>query len=472
VTILNRYRPWLWSGLLWLTLTPAMAQSAPAPDTTPTSPERPTIENQRWEENWAVLADPSLRTEPLDALKYIPLSPDPDVYLSLGANARERVESFDAPVFGVGHQKSGTYLLDRLEIDADLRIDGWQAYVQLQDDRAAGKPTVTPVDADMLDLEEAFIAYVGDVGDGVLKLRAGRQEFNFDLQRFISARDGPNVRQAFDAIWGDYEIHDWRIISFASHPTQYRDITVFDDYSDSNLVLDGFRVERRALGPGDLAIYYLRYQNDMARFAAVSGMERRNAVDIHYDGKTGQIDFDAEFMGQQGTIANRPLLAWAFGGRIGYSFPRPAYTPSVYVQVDAASGNTSRNGTYGTFNPLFPNGYYFPLAGLTTYANLVHVKPVFSISPAQGLSVDVGLGLQWRQTTQDAIYTIPTQAIPNTLGRGDLWSAAYLQLDIAQKINAHITVSAQIVQYQVGETIRRAGGHDTDYAMVQLSLAW
>jgi hypothetical protein len=66
-------------------------------NTTPIIPQahdRPKIGLNRWQEDWSVLADPALRTEPLDNLKYIPLSSaDPQSYVSLGHNLRERVES-------------------------------------------------------------------------------------------------------------------------------------------------------------------------------------------------------------------------------------------------------------------------------------------------------------------------------------------------------------------------------------------
>ena len=110
-----------------------------------------------------MLADPALRTEPLDDLKYIPFSSsDPKSYMSLGAGLRERFESNDAPFFGVGHQPSENYVIQRAEIDADIHPNAhWQIFTQLQDDRAFWKQMLTPVDADKLDLEQAFIAYQG-----------------------------------------------------------------------------------------------------------------------------------------------------------------------------------------------------------------------------------------------------------------------------------------------------------------------
>jgi hypothetical protein len=435
------------------------------------TPQRPVIQDQRWEENWSVLADPALQTEPLDALKYIPLSPDGQVWLSLGANARERMESFSNPNYGTPGQKSNTYLLDRTEVDADLRIYGWQAFVQLQDDRAPGKSPLTPADADELDLEEAFLAHVGQVGDGVLKVRVGRQEFAFDQQRFVSDRDGPNVRQAYDAVWVDYEISKWRIITFASDPVQYRNTALFDDYSGRSLQLDGFRVERRDVGPGNLAIYYLRYKRDDAQFIGASGTEHRNAFDAHYAGQDGPVDFDIEAMIQQGSVGNRPVLAWAFGERSGYRLDAP-WSPELALQIDAASGNTSSHGTFGTFNPLFLNASYFSLANVTTYVNLIHVKPMISAVPAKGWMLEAALGFQWRETTNDAVYTVPMQPVANTAGHGSLWTGTYLQLDVSKQINANVSVSAEFVQFEAGDSIRAAGGHNVTYGEVQVSLAW
>ncbi len=73
---------------------------------------RPAISSSRWDEDWLVLADLTLHTEPLDAFKYVPLSAiDPKSYLSLGLNLRKRFESNDAPAFGSGESRGDSYLL-------------------------------------------------------------------------------------------------------------------------------------------------------------------------------------------------------------------------------------------------------------------------------------------------------------------------------------------------------------------------
>src|SRR6266436_9727986 len=168
----------------------------------------------RWQEDWSALADPRLRTEPLDSLKYIPLPfDDPKSYVSLGLTLRERFELNDTPAFGTGSNKGDHYLLHRLQWHVDVRPNAqWQMFVQFEDVRAPAKSFITPVDENQLDLRLPFIAYADSLWGGTLKARVGRQEMAFDLQRFVSVRYGPNVRQAYDAIWLDWEKREWRFI--------------------------------------------------------------------------------------------------------------------------------------------------------------------------------------------------------------------------------------------------------------------
>ena len=154
--------------------------------------DRPKIGLNRWQEDWSVLADPALRTQPLDDLKYIPLSSsDPNSYASLGVNLRERVESTQVGPFGIGNSRTNTYLIQRLEVHADIRPAAhWQIFVQLQDDRALSKDLITPADKDPLDLEQAFVTYSNELGGGQLKVRLGRQQMGFDLQARVRILQG------------------------------------------------------------------------------------------------------------------------------------------------------------------------------------------------------------------------------------------------------------------------------------------
>ena len=114
---------------------------------------RPSILFNRWQEDWSVLADPAVPREPLDSLKYIPLSQsNPKTYMSFGVNLRDRFESNNSPLFGIGAaNQNNNYLLSRSELQADLRAAGhFQIFVQLESDFAPWKSPLTPVDQESL----------------------------------------------------------------------------------------------------------------------------------------------------------------------------------------------------------------------------------------------------------------------------------------------------------------------------------
>lgn len=454
--------------------TAAGSDTVAAAATPAASCARPAIMFNRWQENWSVLANPCVPKKPFDSLKYIPLFGNPDAYISLGMVWRERVEMNDAPLFGLGSGRDDTYLLQRLEVHADVRLGPHvQIFTQIESAQPYGKDNVTPVDKNPLDLRQAFVAITEPLGPGTFKFRVGRQEMAFDLQRFISVRDGPNVRQAFDALWADYETGPWRWIAYASQPVQYRDNSDFDDVSNRDLTFSGVRVERKGVGPGDVSAYYSRYNRNNARFLDATGNEHRDVFDARYAGTLGHIDWDVEGMYQSGHVGNKTIGAWALGSLAGYTLASAPWTPRLGVQVDAASGdNHPGDGRIGTFNPLFPNGYYFALAGYTGYANLIHVKPTLTLKPNSKLTLLAGVGLQWRETTADAVYQQGSAVVPGTAGHGTSWTGFYTQLRADYAVAANLTAAVEAVHFQVGPSLRDLGARNADYIGAELKFGW
>jgi hypothetical protein len=454
------------------------AQDAAAGSTQDSPPqnaaERPVLRSNRWQEEWSVLANPALRKQWGDALKYIPLDKhDPRTYLSLGMNLRERAEMLNAASFGSGGSAADTYLLQRLQLHADLHFANyWQAFMQVEDVLTGGKKIIGGADRNPWDLRLAFLSYARPFAGGTLKARVGRQDFAFDLQRFVSLRDGPNVRQSFDAAWADWETGTWRFIGFVSQPVQYRDAQSFDDVSNRHFRFDTLRIEHLLWGKDELSAYYAFYGRDDARYLDASGDERRDVYDLRFAGSAAGLDWDLEAMSQHGHVGEKDIDAWGAGARLGYTLP-VAWTPRLGLQVDAASGDRRPgDGTVGTFNPLFPNGYYFSLAGFTGYTNLRHVKPSLTIKPTARFSLLFALGFQWRQTTADAIYVQPNIPLPGTAGLGSRWTGVYGQLRADYVFSPNFAGAVEAVHYDIGQAIRMAGGHDSDYVGVEGRFAW
>jgi hypothetical protein len=84
---------------------------------------------------------------------------------------------------------------------------------------------------------------------------------------------------------------------------------------------------------------------------------------------------------------------------------------------------------------------------LTTYANLIHVKPSVTVKPTSSL----------------------TFLAAGSAGR---WTGAYGQIRAVYAFNSHLTGAIEAVYFGVGSTIRRAGGHNSDYVGVELNFGW
>jgi hypothetical protein len=438
------------------------------------TPDRPAIAFNRWSEDWSALADPDVPREPLDELKYIPLSDDDArTYLSFGAIIRERFEVNDAN-FGTGGNQQDSYLLSRTEAHADLRIAGQvQIFVQLQSDTAPGKERLSPVDQDRLGIEQTFVAVSEPLGDGAVAIRIGRQENRFDLQRFLSVRDGPNVRQSYDGVSVVYTRGAWRFITLYTHPVQNRDSSLFDDYSSPHLSFGLARIERQVTSSSSLSAYVGQFRQDDARFPSASGNERRELVEVRYTGVSGRVDWDAEAMSQSGRIGAQAIRAWATGVVIGKTLGSSTVRPRISLQFDAASGDKNpADNQLNTFNPLFPSGYYFTTAGYTTYANLVHLKAGSSITPVANVRLNFGIGVEWRATVADAIYTLPDVPVPDTAGRGGRYVGTYGQFRAECGLTPHIALALEAVHFSAGATVVSVGGHDTNYLGAEVRYGW
>lgn len=437
--------------------------------------QRPPPQSNRWQEDWSAYGGRGRCCMAADRLKYLALPGLGErAFLSLGANLRERWEYTDAAGFGAAGQTADGWLLQRLQAHADLRLDAhWRLFVQIEDVRSSGKRAPGPADRNPLDLRLAFLAYVRPLAGGWLKLRAGRQDFAFDLQRFASLRDGPNVRQSFDALWADVERGRWRLIAFASQPVRYRPLSAFDDRADSGLRFHLFRIERQVAGGNALSAFHAWYAEDGAGWAGVSGNERRHVTDLRFAGKRGGWDWDLEAMVQHGRIAGASIRAWAAGGRLGFTFDGPLQ-PRLGLQVDAASGDRhGGDSSVETFNPLFPNGgYYFTLAGYTGYSNLLHLRPSLSLRPLAPLKLSLSRGLQWRQNRADAVYLQPAVPLSATAGAASRWTGAYTQARGDFTLSPYQSFAIEAVRFDAGATVRAAGGRDAGYLGVEYKWAW
>lgn len=394
-----------------------------------------------------------------------------------GIDWRGRVESIDAPAFGTrGQTGTDVAFLQRLQVHADIALNArWTVQGALEDVRTFGKEHPTPTDRNPTDLRTAWIAYARPWHDGTIGLKVGRQEFAFGQQRFLSVRDGPNVRQAFDAAWLRFARGPWTFDAFIGRPVQYFADEPFDDESGPDARLHLLRVERKTRELGEVTAYYARVHNEDTQIADIEGREQRHAIDVRWAREAGDtgLDWDVEGMVQWGRVGVADVRAWAAGARGGYTFAQ-RWRPRIGLQIDGASGDRrAGDARLDTFNPLFPNGSYsFSRAGLTGYVNLLQFKPSLEVSPSEDLVLGIYNGFVWRDTTADAVYLQPDVAIDGTAGTPGRRTGTYLQLRADWQASEHLAFAVEFVDFRISDTIRAVGGEDSRYAAVEASVTW
>jgi len=154
-------------------------------------------------------------------------------------------------------------------------------------------------------------------------------------------------------------------------------------------------------------------------------------------------------MGQIGTVGSKTIRAWRLG-------PAPATrSPINLAPADRHSGRCSlgrqtRRRQYDrNVQSAIPERYYFTLAGYTGYTNLIHIKPSVVVKPADRLSLMGAVGLQWRQTTADAIYVQPNNPVPGTAGRGGRWTGIYGQSPSRICRRSNLVGAIEAVHYEI-----------------------
>lgn len=395
------------------------AATASAQTEPPAAPVRPAYQPLRFLEDWSVLA----RGTPTDAdvwdrIKYIPLSDDESVWLSLGGSMRFRAEHWSDFAFGAaGVENDDTFLLWRLLLHADLHLgENVRVFVEgksaLSTDRdlPGGRRTL---DVDALDLEQAFIDLKFTLSDDAsLTVRPGRQQLLFGKQRLISPLPWSNTQRRWDGVSAALRSGNWTTHGFWAHfvPVQKYD---FND-ADAQTRLFGVYASKAA-GSGTAAhpgvdLYAIGLnRDDSLSVNGTTGREERYTIGGRLFGAIGEsgFDFDAEGAYQFGRVGRSDVSAWMFGGEVGYRPKGWGGAPRFWLGVDYGSGDDQPGGDVETFNQLFPLGHAFlGQADILGRQNVLGMSLGVTFTPFTRTKLDVVLHSFHRASRDDAVYNV------------------------------------------------------------------
>lgn len=438
-----------------------------------TAQDRPSFQNLRFTENWAVLKTaPPEQTDLFDPIKYIGLGSDDWAWLSLGGQLRERVEAWNGYAFGAPPtaDDDAVYLVSRLLVHADLHLGShFRAFVEgkssLATDRDlnGGRRTL---DVDELDLQNAFADVSFNVSDVKVTLRGGREEMALGKERLVSPLDWSNTRRTFDGAAALVSLDRWNARAFWSRPV------LVDKYDfnepDEASQFYGLYVTHAPLAQGAITydLYWLGLDRENATFNDTTGTDERHTLGTRIAGPIpwGKTDYEVEAAYQLGSLGAADINAYMVTAQAGTVFAGIGARPRFDFGIDYASGDSKAgDDDVETFNQLFPLGHaYLGFIDIVGRQNIVDLRESASCELfASTLKLDVHYFL--RASDNDALYNASGQVVrAGNLG-SDNEIGTELDLTLKRAFGRHLTVLVGYSHLFAGNFIEESGpDEDTD----------
>ncbi len=457
---------------------------AQTPDPTPAhAPQpgvRPPLSPFPRFEDWSFLRDPSLRVDPYDRLKFIPLNDSGTNYLTFGFESRTEFQYLNNYDWGAGPQNRNGYVLQRLMPDLDLRLGNHaRVFVTLAFDQFTGEYPLPGIDQDVADGHEGFVELGGNLHDPHpgWDVIVGRQEIVLGTGRLLDDNEGVNVRSAFDAVRVGYDKPKGRIDLLAVKPVEINP-GAWDDAPNPGVTLWGLYASNLRWSPRFMTdAYFLDYDAKSSTYGNQSAREQRRMIGGRYFNRLpgepprAGFDYNVETGFQWGSFGNRSIRAWGAGANIGWTRPGPVWRTRFGFQADAISGDNGTPNRLGTLNALFPRGAYFgPKFALIGPANLLAVQPQFWFHPVQNVTGDLCWIWFWRESTKDALYSF--ENVP--LRTANLSDARYIgtqpNLEIRWAISEHFLAALNLAGFVSGTFLQQSPpSNDIGFANVGLT---
>ncbi|MDB5305949.1 MAG: hypothetical protein JWO38_151 [Gemmataceae bacterium] len=433
----------------------------------------------RYQEDWSSLKDPAKRTDFWDPLKYIPLGTRDGYYLTLGGDVREWFESYHNDSFGLGPgnaQGYNTYFLQRYMLYGDLHLGpNVRVFTQtingFEDGRIGGpRPDI---DRNQFDLHQGFLDWRWALGDtDSVTWRLGRQEFEYGTGRLIDVREGPNLRLSFDAARALTKIGDWAVDGWWAKPVRNNPGTFDDDPNPAVSFWGVYGV--RPVGDGSkltVDVYYLGFENKQASFDQRSGYELRHSIGTRIWGRPKPLEYNLEYVYQFGTFGGGRISAWTAANAVRYTLEDLPLKPRPGVRFDVASGNRdAASPNLQTFNPLFPAGAYFNLAGPFGPLNIIDLHPTLDLTLTDKLTLSADWNFFWRESLGDGVYLLSGALLASGLKSGARYIGSSPAATVVWNPARHVTVLTSYVHVFPGPFLKDATpGKPVDFVTTWLT---
>ena len=462
---------------------------APVPKTPDAPLQGPKYLALRYDEDFSYLDGDEGTYSPdfFDAIKRIKLGED--LYMSIGGEARVRVNSLTNTAFGSRSVTQDTNAEHRQFLHLDVRygeqgklvrffVQGVNAMIE---DNDFG---LSPIQENRFDFHQMFIdaRVLGE--DVPLTLRVGRQELLYGKQRFVSPLDWGNTRRRFDGVKLFWESEDFDVDVFYMRP--FSTPTGGVDLADGgNRKPDEYREEQHFYGiyttykgiknhEIDYYVLALRDTGDLRNANGMVGDLSLYAMGGRFGGKTGAWDYDTELTGQWGKAAGQTVHAWSWSTETGWTFEEVPWTPRIAAGFDYATGDDDpTDGTHGTFNQFFPLGHaYLGYLDLIGRQNIVAQNVNLTLKPHKKVTTRLAWHTFWLDEVRDAIYNAGGGAGRRAPGGGIGHEIGHeLDLTVQWQIDVHQSILLGYSHFWDSDAIFGTGvSEDADYVYMRYSF--
>lgn len=339
---------------------------------------------------------------------------------------------------------------------------------------------VLPIDNNFGDFLNLFVdVKAGEYADKPIYVRAGRQELIYGSQRLISPLEWANTRRTFQGVKAFRQDEKWDFDAFWVQPV-VPNATKLDSV-DNNYNFAGTWATYKQNKTTSADFYYL--MSDNASKITLSGLARApftiHTLGTRYAGSKDGFLWDLEYAAQLGTRGPENVIAGMATTGVGYHWKDAPLKPTAWIFYDYASGDNSPNqGTFHTFNQLFPFGhYYLGWSDVIGRQNIQDLNAHLFLYPTNWLTCWLQYHRFWLAADRDALYSpagTPLRRSATGVAGNDVGQEVDLVLNF--HLSKHVDLMTGYAYLFGGEFLQKTAtataGVDTSTYFLQLTYRW
>jgi hypothetical protein len=153
--------------------------------------------------------------------------------------------------------------------------------------------------------------------------------------------------------------------------------------------------------------FFWRRQSALRTELGDPGILNFGTYGIRWVGKLpAGFDYNTEFAGQDGSLGDESVGAWASHVLLGYTIPKVRFTPRFFTEYNHATGDKDpADNKRGTFDGLYPTGHdKYGLTDQVGWQNMHHIRTGMEFKFNKKWTATGRYNAYWLADSHDALY--------------------------------------------------------------------